>query len=318
MSFDTVDRSRMAAAATGETRVPSPAAERGRQQSVESPTPSFGLSRHDSDVPRPTVVAAIRDNEWRAHVRARLGARSTLAFVEDVDQLPLIAATCPPDIVLWHLDSALDSTANAYGAAFERLRRVAPGTVVIAYGQVDRAIAPLLLAAGRAGVDRLLLRGLDDLELRLRESLRSSEIDSTIRTALAQLNLPRNSAALAFAHCLRRANAGSITVHQLANELHINRKTLSVWLRSVGLPAPQLLIGWCRVCNVAVALAHPRRSVAQAARLLGFSSATDLRRMVSRYIGCTPTEMRLAGGITMVLGALRSRMATQRSSGGSS
>jgi AraC-like DNA-binding protein len=296
MSLDTIRRSRVSAAAKGEAQI---------------------LSPDLGDFPRPTVVAAIRDDEWRSHVRARLDAWSTLAFVEDVNQLPPVATTCTPDIVLWHLDSALDSTADVYGAVFEELRRVAPSAVVIAYGQIDRAIAPLLLAAGRAGVDRLLLRGLDDLELRLRESLRSSEIESTIRAALAQLNLPRSSAALAFSYCLRRANVGAITVHQLANELHVNRKTLSVWLRSAGLPAPQLLIGWCRVCNVALALANPKRSVAQTARLLGFSSATDLRRMVSRYIGCTPTEMRLAGGVTMVLAALRSRIAAQRSSGGS-
>jgi AraC-like DNA-binding protein len=262
---------------------------------------------------RPVVLAAVRDPEWRQDVRIRLDAWSSVVFVEDVHQLPLAATQNPPDIVLWHLDRLLDVSAEAYTATFQRLRRVSPCTAVIAYAQVDRAVASLVLIAGRVGVDRLLLRGYDDLELGLRDIWSSTRIDTAIRGALVQLDIPPGSAALAFTHCFRRASTGSITVADWASELHVNRKTLSLWLHAVGLPTPEPLIGWCRVCGVALALADPRRSVARSARMLGFSSPTDLRRMVSRYVGCTPTEMRLAGGVTMVLSRLRAQMTVRRS-----
>jgi AraC-like DNA-binding protein len=168
-------------------------------------------------------------------------------------------------------------------------------------------MASLLLVAGRVGVDHLLLRGLDDLARGIREVLTSPPSESDVNDAVATMALPSGPAVSTVAHCLRRAMAGPLTVQQLADQLQISRKTVGVWLRDAGLPAPEQLIGWCRVYGVARLLADPRRSVAQVARVLNFSSESDLRRMVSRYLGCTPTQLRDGGGVSLVTAALRDR-----------
>jgi AraC-like DNA-binding protein len=256
---------------------------------------------------RPVVLAAVRDEEWRCHVHANLVTWTTLTFVEDARQLCDAALRDEPDVALWHLDG-LTATADEYAMAFHALRRVAPRSVVIAYGQMDRAVAPRLLVAGRIGVDRLLFRGFDDLNRGVREVLRATQVDSCIRGVLTRLDIPPGSPALTFAQSLRCARAGPSTVQQLAQALMVNRKTVSAWLRGAGLPAPEQLISWSRVYWVAQLLEDDRRTIADVARELRFSSLPDMRRMVSRHAGCTPRQLRANGGASTVFAAFPTRV----------
>jgi AraC-like DNA-binding protein len=251
---------------------------------------------------RPIVLAAIRDGEWRSHVQSKLDARSAVVFVDDALDFPLAATGLAPDIALWHLDSLVDSV-DAYAAAFGAFRRVAPRSAILAYGQMGRATAQLLFVAGRVGVDRLLLRGFDDLERGVYETLQSTRVEMAIRQTLHALALPPGPAVVALERCLRSTSVGPISVQQLANALHVNRKTVSAWLRRAALPPPERLISWCRVYWVAHTLAEGRCSVADVARTLEFSSESDLRRMVARYALCTPTRLR-DDGADVVLAAL--------------
>lgn len=257
----------------------------------------------------PIVLAAIRDREWRSHVRALLDAWSTLAFVDHPLDLPGAVTPCP-DVVLWHLD--LTGPIDECEVAFHRLRRVAPRAAVVAYGQVERGIASLFLIAGRVGVDRLLLRGVDDLARNVRDLVVPVPSEVDVRATLERLGLSVGPAAATVAYCLRRAACGSFTVQELAQDLQVSRRTLASWLRRAGLPTPERMIGWCRVYGVARQLSDPTRSVGQIARDLRFSSESDLRRMVSRYTGYTPTQLRERGGASAVVSALRLGVAPTR------
>jgi AraC-like DNA-binding protein len=252
---------------------------------------------------RPVVLAAIRDREWRSHVQAKLGACGTLAFVNDARDLSAAATGNAPDVALWHLDS-LDHSVDAYATAFANFRLVAPRSAVVAYGQMGRATAQLLFIAGRVGVDRLLLRGFDDLERGISEALQTTRIESAIRRALERSEVRAGPAAIVFEHCLRSTSAGPISVQQLATALHVNRKTIGTRLRRAELPAPEQLISWCRVYWVVHLLRDGRRSVADVARTLQFSSESDLRRMVARHAHCTPSRLRACDGADVVLAAL--------------
>src|SRR5262249_26301499 len=117
------------------------------------------------------------------------------------------------------------------------------------------------------------------------------------------LDLPPGPATVTLDQCLRSTSTGSISVQQLANAIRVNRKTVGVWLRAAGLPAPERLISWCRVYWVAHVLGDNDLTVADVARALHFSSESDLRRMVARYAHCTPTRLR-DNGADIVLAAL--------------
>ncbi|HTA72651.1 MAG TPA: helix-turn-helix domain-containing protein [Gemmatimonadaceae bacterium] len=251
---------------------------------------------------RPIVLAAIRDGEWRSHVRSTLDACGILTFVDDARDLSAAARQRMPDVALWHLDGLVDSI-EVYAAAFRDFRLVAPRSAVVAYGHVGRATAHLLFVAGRAGADRVLLRGFDDLERGINEALQSTRIESAIRRTLERCDVPAGSAAAAFEHCLRTTSAGPISVQNLSAALHVNRKTISTWLRRAELPPPERLISWCRVYWVAHLLHDERRSVADVARTLRFSSESDLRRMVARHAHCTPSRLRGSDGADVVLAA---------------
>jgi AraC-like DNA-binding protein len=258
----------------------------------------------------PIVLAASRDQDWRAHVRLKLDTWSTLAFVDHINQLPRVV-TSTPDVVLWHLDESVESS-DGYAAAFHYVKRVAPHSAVIAYGEPGRATASHLLLAGRVGVDRLVLRGFGDLAQSVREVWRAAPVETYVHEVLARLDLSPGRAATAVAHCLRRTAIGPLTVQHLAEELDVTRRTLSAWCRVADLPAPERLIGWSRVCGIARLLADPELSIGQISRALAFSSESDLRRMVSRYVGCTPTRLRESGGVTAVIDALASHRSTAR------
>jgi transcriptional regulator GlxA family with amidase domain len=169
------------------------------------------------------------------------------------------------------------------------------------------------LIAGRIGADRLLLRGFDDLASNVRDLVTPMRAETDVHTALERIGLRAGPAAATVAYCLRRAAGGPFTVQQLADDLQVSRRTIALWFRRAGLPAPERLIGWCRIYEVARRLSDPSRTVSQVARDLRFSSASDLRRMVSRYTGYTPTELREHGGASAVVSAFRPRVSSTQS-----
>jgi AraC-like DNA-binding protein len=256
----------------------------------------------------PIVLAASRDQRWRAQVRAKLDASSTIMFVDHINQVPRTLKSTP-DIVIWHLDESVESS-ESYAEVFQYVRRIAPHSAVLAYGEPGRATAAHLLLAGRVGVDRLILRGFDDLAHSVREIWRTAPIERYVQDVLEWLELPAGRAASAVAYCLRLTTVGPLTVQQLADKLHVSRRTLGTWFNAAGFPAPERLIGWCRVCSVARLLADPHLSIGQIARALAFSSESDLRRTIARYMGCTPTQLRVVGGVPAVIVALLSHRST--------
>jgi AraC-like DNA-binding protein len=250
---------------------------------------------------RPTVVAAIADEEWRAHVRSLLDPWVTLTILPTVR----LVHDVTPDIVLWHLGSA-DDADDACVAALRRFRMYSARTVVVAYCRISAPVAPLLVAAGRVGIDRLLLRGHDDLRAGLRRELEDRGVEAVSREAIARLELPDGEAWQIVAHCLRRAATTVLTVEALADEFGLSRRTLHNRLRTAGLPSPEQVIGWTRLLLAAAMLQVPSGSVASVAARLGFSSESALRGMLVRYTGVTPRELRRADGFARVVSAFRS------------
>jgi AraC-like DNA-binding protein len=262
---------------------------------------------------RPTVVAAVRDPEWRGHVSVSLAGWASLTVIDDPREFPVAAARYEIDIALWHLDSG-DDVDHDCVRAVRCLRRTSPGVVLIVYCAVSHAIAPLLLAAGRVGADRVLVRGSSSLPIGLHEALASDESRRYARVVIGALGLPVGSASTALARSLEYARVGPFTVEWLAHDLGVSRQTLASWLRDAELPVPERLIGWSRVLMVVRLLEDTERPINAIARTLQFSSVSDLRHLVGRYTGCTPTQLRGGGGVTAALAMLRSEFGSRHQS----
>jgi AraC-like DNA-binding protein len=253
---------------------------------------------------RPIVIAAVTESEWCAHVRAVLDPWTTLTLVRTVRALSDAMLPITPDVVLWHLGSTADAD-EACVSALRRFRLRFPHSAVIAYCRISVTVAPLLVTAGRAGIDRLLLRGHDDLRSGIRREFLDGGNEALCRHALARLAFPDGIAWQILTHCVRGAATAVLTVDELADEFKVHRKTLRNWLHAAGLPSPEQTIGWGRLLFAAAVLESSKRPVAAVAAQLGFSSESAFRGMLVRYANLTPRAIRQPGGFDRVITAFR-------------
>jgi AraC-like DNA-binding protein len=267
---------------------------------------------------KPVVVAVVTDVEWRDHVVAALGSWTALTIVATTRDLAQRAGAASPDIALWHLAHPADADDTSVGA-LRQFRLRSPRTAVLAYCWVSTRVAPLLVAAGHAGIDGVLLRGYDDLRESIRRRLAEDSIDAFTRGVIARMSLPDGPAWSVVAHCVRRAARTVLTVEQLAEECGVHRKTLGNWLRAASLPAPEQLIGWSRLLVATALLEIPNRSFTAVSAQVGFSSESAFRSMLLRYTRLRPRDIRQHDSFARMLvmfenaGAADSPLSTSRS-----
>jgi len=91
-----------------------------------------------------------------------------------------------------------------------------------------------------------------------------------------------------------------VTVAGAARALGVNRKTLFWWCAEAGLPAPQQLLGWCRLLAVATLLEDSGRRVDHIALDLDFPSGAALRNLLHRYCGVSPSQLRGEGALPTI------------------
>jgi AraC-like DNA-binding protein len=233
-------------------------------------------------------------------VRSLLEPWAALTILPNVRQVQDVT----PDMVLWHLGSGEDAN-DASITAMRRFRMHSARTIVVAYCRISVPVAPLLVVAGRVGIDRLLLRDHDDLRASLRRELEDRGLEAINRDVIARLRLPDGEAWQVVAHCIRRAATTVLTVEELADEFGVNRRTLHNRLRAAGLPTPERVIGWTRLLLAAALLETSNGSVASIAGRLGFSSESALRGMLVRYARLTTPELRRGDGLGRVFSAFR-------------
>jgi AraC-like DNA-binding protein len=252
----------------------------------------------------PSVLAVVTDREWCDHLRSILDSWTALTILPRARDLVEQSRVVSPDVALWHLGAPSDAD-DASVVALRQFRTRSPRTVILAYCSVSMRVAPLLVAAGRAGIDDVLLRGYDDLSDSIRRRLAHDNLTDASRRVLARIGSRVGPAWGVFAHCVRRAATTVLTVEQLAQELGVHRKTLHNRLRAGGLPSAERVIGWSRLHLVAIVLETPGRSVAAVTAQVGFSSVATLRSMLSRYTGLKLRDIRQADGFARLHGAFQ-------------
>ncbi len=174
----------------------------------------------------------------------------------------------------------------ARGVVLDALRRDYPGMPLILYLTVRSDDAELLRRAHRERVAAIAVEGLDEPVLpRLvkRHSLTARRVADLLPLA-ERLDLTDELQRRAWSLILTAAPRGLDTA-SLARQLDVRRETLSRRFGAGAAPSLKRAIDAVRLVVAAQLLGNPGYRVADAARLLGFSSVSLLQQTARRTFG---------------------------------
>ena len=246
----------------------------------------------------PFIALLTRDVDVERAVRRPLHERHVVARAGGWERLIHLIRERPVTCVLLD-ETALPRSAGAAGAIAE-LRGAFPSLslILVARPEMDPFA---LLRLGRAGVDRLILVRVDDLERDVEEVVAKALALSTEALVARAVSpyLPARAlraVRLSMEGVQHRWNAGG-----LARTAGLSRPHLSVCLKAAGLPSVGHLLVWARLLHASRWLTDPGRSAESVSRQLDYSSGAAFRRALRSYAGVTPTEVVEAGGLRFLL-----------------
>jgi len=235
-------------------------------------------------LPAPAVRATV--------VRVLAGAARIIECATQAEA----AAVCGrwrPSVVVVDLRDARGARTDAL---VRSVRARFPSLPILGCCSLSPRAARDLIAAARAGLDDVVLIGVDDPAQVLHAALRRAAARELRSRVLAQL-VPLLSPAVrpGVHYCVEHANR-ALTVEQLARAFRTTRRTLVRRFTAAGLPAPAQVIGWCRALAAVEALRGSSRSVEWIANANGFPSPSALHNLLRRYTGMRATVLRTRTG----------------------
>jgi AraC-like DNA-binding protein len=245
-----------------------------------------------------SIAALVLDELARLRLRVALRhQQAELWYCRLASELTNLVAERWTDLVIvepWDAEGATTV------AAVRQIRSRYPALPILIYCTLTADSARQIAALCKAGADEVLLRGTDDTRSMLRELMRTATLSRVASEVCHRLSprLPAD-AMMIVSYCAQHASA-PLSVAGVARALGVNRKTLLNRLVSANLPAPGVVISWCRLLVAAWVLEQGDRPVEQVALALGFGSGTGFRNMLRRYTGLRPTQVRATGGFDMV------------------
>ncbi len=253
------------------------------------------------------VAALVWEQTARARLLDALRNQASVRFCERQEELlALVEHGLASVVVLDMRDLAGASTLPAV----RRVKDEYPSIPVVLYCALAPTTSRDVLEFARAGVNDLVLRGVDDLRTTLRSAVQSALDHCSARGVLEELEalVPQGVVPI-LRYCLENGRR-DLTVEEVASALGVHRKTLVDRLNAAGLPSPSSIIAWSRLLVAARMLEDPGRSVEQVALLLDFPSGTSLRNMMKRYTGLRSGEVRENGGVRCVLHAFKHELSS--------
>jgi transcriptional regulator GlxA family with amidase domain len=245
-----------------------------------------------------SIAALVLDELARLRLRVALRhQQAELCYCRLASELTNLVADRWTDVVIvepWDAEGA--TTVDAV----RQIRSRFPALPILIYCSLTTDSARQIAALCKAGADEVLMRGTDDIGSVLREVMRTATL-SRVASEVCRWVEPRvpADAMMIVSYCAQHA-ATPLSVAGVARALGINRKTLLNRLASANLPAPGVVISWCRLLVAAWVLEQGERPIEQVALALGFGSGTGFRNMLRRYTGLRPSQLRSAGGFEAV------------------
>lgn len=266
-------------------------------------------------VARPLLVLH-PDELFRERVRAACAGAYEYLSVDDWDALEAAVREAPPSaIAVVDPRSRNGGDREADGRLSSRLRALAagyPSTPWIAAlplsGEEHEAVRRL----GEWGVVQVIAIGHDDTVPAIRRRLDGAR-GRPMRALLERVLPPETSGRAraiidAAAEVVALGGQGS----DLAEALHLSRRTLLRWSERAGLPPSRRLLAWMRVLLACALLDDPGRSVLSVARTAGYSSDSGLRRITQKFLGGSPSDLRERGAFAPAAAAFVAELTEYR------
>jgi AraC-like DNA-binding protein len=264
------------------------------------PTPTAGVGAAVRALP--TVVAFPFRSTELPTIRAELAGWADLCLCDDAEQLiRRVVVDRPIAVLLAVRERELGSAVPV----IRRVRRESPDTPIVGYCELTYADLRGSVAAGSAGVDRIIVRGYDSARLVIEQSVvvadRRRVANAVLRELGPDVDEPlRWLIEYSVAHCRE-----GVTVESAARAKDVSPGTLNNQLRRYRHPSPGRIISWCRLLVSADQLENPRRAVSHVAQEAGFATACELRMMLKRYTGLRPRDVRARGGLLFLAACCR-------------
>ncbi len=233
------------------------------------------------------------DAQLRATIRSLADREYTFQTVRGWDSLAEAIHDAPPSAIVV-VDPFEASTHRGVGAV-RSLVDGFPSIPVLAAIKVTPDRGDDVLALADAGAVDIIVIGHDDTTAALRERFRLAH-SRPLKVLLDQLlpeDLPGRTRAIVESAADMAAVGG--LARDMSTALRMGRRTLLRWTTGAGLPAPRQLLAWLRILMAAQLLDDPGRSVLAVAQACGYSSDAGLRRVIHRFLGRSPTQLRRRG-----------------------
>ena len=254
--------------------------------------------------------------ELRSRIRNAAAGTYTVHRFPDWDALAEALPDTPPSALVVVDPYADASRPDRSSPELHALLDRFPSVPVLAALDVTPERTEDLVRLAEAGLADVIVMGHDDTRDALLARLRSAH-GRTLK-ALLDRALPQEAGARAKAvldNAAEVVTAGGVA-RDLARTLGVSRRTLVRWVEQAQLPPPRRLLAWMRILLAAELLDDPGRTVIGVARACGYSSDPGLRRVLTRFVGASPTKLRRRGAFAAAAAAFAADLERRRSGEG--
>jgi len=178
---------------------------------------------------------------------------------------------------------------------------------VVGYAPLTAEAMRLCVAAGQAGMETVLIRGIDNPSRLLGPVLERRSAEPLVQDILAgALEVGGNTSddTLRMLRFSLEHVRDRVTVLQLAASLGVSARTVATYLAGARWPSPERFIMYTRLLVLAWLVRDPACSVNRAALMLGMDGAS-VRHLVARYMGRSADSLRGPDGLAEVVHAMR-------------
>lgn len=170
-----------------------------------------------------------------------------------------------------------------------------PSLPVLVALPLNAASPAVLRRFGDLGVAGVVVLGHDDTPTALRARFDGSHAAPLKRRLAAVLPPELSVQAHALLDACAELAVDAGLARDVAGRFGASRRTLVRMAERAALPAPRRMMVWMRVLLAASLLDECSRSGAEVARGCGFASDSGLRRVLGKYTGMSPKELRRRG-----------------------